>query len=101
MHREEYNILYGTSDKVDELLCNLSLYFDNYLTCNYWMTMPDMRHIIASRYNVVLVHLSMQQYLTFLPLRSNPLSINLHITIAIGFVNGNYFVEALYFELLK
>ncbi|XP_060969857.1 uncharacterized protein LOC133037065 [Cannabis sativa] len=57
------------------------------------MTMPDMGHIIASRYNVVLVHLSIQQCLTFLPLGSNPLPAILHKIITIGFINNNHFIE--------
>ena len=54
-HKEDYNKLYGSSDRVDELLCILS-YFDNPPSHDYWMTMPNIGHIIASQYNVVLVH---------------------------------------------
>ena len=62
------------------------------------MTMFDLRHIIASHCTITLVHLSIQQYLIFLPLRLNSLSIDLYKNIAIGFVHGNYFVKVLYFE---
>ncbi|XP_060960635.1 uncharacterized protein LOC133031210 [Cannabis sativa] len=91
-HRNDYNLLYGCPDRVDELLHILS-YFKSYPSFKYWMTMPDMGHIIASRYNVVLVHLSIQQCLTFFPLRSNPLPAILHKIITIGFVNNNHFIE--------
>ncbi|XP_060969793.1 protein FAR1-RELATED SEQUENCE 6-like [Cannabis sativa] len=91
-HRNDYNLLYGCPDRVDELLHILS-YFKSYPSFKYWMTMPDMGHIIASRYNIVLVHLSIQQCLTFFPLRSNPLPAILHKIITIGFVNNNHFIE--------
>ncbi|KAK0590157.1 hypothetical protein LWI29_023338 [Acer saccharum] len=55
--------------------------------------MPDTGHIIASRYNVVLLHISQQQCLTFLPLRSVPLPCTSRKVIAIGFVNESHFVE--------
>ncbi|KAL7189354.1 hypothetical protein ACSBR1_039072 [Camellia fascicularis] len=58
-----------------------------------WMTMPDMGHLIASFYNVVLYHLSLQQCLIFLPLRSLPVTVADRREIAIGFVNGNHFVQ--------
>ena len=93
-HRDDYNRLYGCPDRVDELLYSLS-YFNNHPNFNYWMTMYDMGHIIASRYNVVLLYLSMQQCLTFLPFRSNPLPIASRKIIAMGFVNGNHFVEVI------
>jgi len=56
-----------------------------------WMTIHDMGYVIASRYNVVLIHLSRLQSLTFFSLRSlAPVASRL---IAIGFVSGNYFVQ--------
>ncbi|KAG5516580.1 hypothetical protein RHGRI_037334 [Rhododendron griersonianum] len=58
-----------------------------------WMTMPDMGHLIASTYNCVLVHLSKNQCLTFLPLRSKPLPSMRRKVIAIGFVDGGHFVQ--------
>lgn len=51
-----------------------------------------MGHLIASTYNVVVVFLSQRQCLTFLPLRSRPLARQCKV-IAIGFVNGNHFVQ--------
>ncbi|KAG5528433.1 hypothetical protein RHGRI_029195 [Rhododendron griersonianum] len=58
-----------------------------------WMTMPDMGHLIASTYNCVLVHLSKNQSLTFLPLRSKLLPSMRRKVIAIGFVDGGHFVQ--------
>ncbi|GMP81535.1 hypothetical protein CsSME_00036211 [Camellia sinensis var. sinensis] len=55
--------------------------------------MPDVGHFITSFYNVVLYHLSLQQCLTFLPLRLPPITPVDHHEIAIGFVNGNHFVQ--------
>jgi len=37
-----------------------------------WMTIPNMGYVIASRYNVILVCLSLQQNVTIFPLRSKP-----------------------------
>ena len=55
--------------------------------------MPEIGHIIASKYNVVLLHISDVLIVTFLPLRSIPLSRSSHKIIAIGFVNRNHFIE--------
>ena len=57
--------------------------------------MPDMGHLIASHYNVVLYHLSVEQFLTFLPLRSVPIPTAVRREIAIGFVNQNHFVHVI------
>ncbi|KAM6547138.1 hypothetical protein CsatB_018814 [Cannabis sativa] len=92
-HRNDYKRLYGHCfDNVDDL-CRILSCFDSRPSVNHWMIMPDMGHIIASRYNVVLVHLSIQQSFTFLPLRSNPSPTDLHKLITIGFVNNNHFIQ--------
>ena len=44
-------------------------------------------------FNVVFVILSLQQCRTFLPLRSSPISSSSHKVLAVGFVNGNHFVQ--------
>ncbi|KAJ4715725.1 Ethylene-responsive transcription factor [Melia azedarach] len=75
--------------KLIEALSNI----ESHPSLDGWMTIPDMGHLIASAYNVVLFHLSMQQCLTFLPLRSVPVPTDSHKEIAIGFVNDNHFVE--------
>ncbi|XP_028103350.1 protein FAR1-RELATED SEQUENCE 5-like [Camellia sinensis] len=48
---------------------------------------PNARHLLF------LYHLSLQQCLTFLPLRSPPITPSDHHEITIGFVNGNHFVQ--------
>ncbi|XP_028112612.1 uncharacterized protein LOC114310726 [Camellia sinensis] len=91
-HIDEYVVLYGSHERVKELTHILS-YFENNLGFDRWMTMPNMGHLIASFYNVVLYHLSLQQCLTFLPLRSPPVTLADRCEITIGFVNGNHFVQ--------
>lgn len=91
-HYDDYVQLYGGADRVQELLHSLSYFHSGSVTDNN-MTMPDTGHIIASRYNIVLLHISQQQCITFLPLRSVPLPRTSHKVIAIGFVNECQFVE--------
>ncbi|XP_062089769.1 uncharacterized protein LOC133796314 [Humulus lupulus] len=91
-HLEHYRELYGVHGRIDELIHALS-FFDVRAPRERWMTMPDMGHIIASCYNVVLFHLSKNQSLTFLPLRSMPLPLLSRKHIAIGFVNGDHYVK--------
>ncbi|XP_028097179.1 uncharacterized protein LOC114297031 [Camellia sinensis] len=91
-YKDEYVVLYGSQERVEELTYILS-YFEDSACFDSWMTMPDMGHLIASFYNVALYHLSLQQCLTFLPLRSPPVTLADCREIAIGFVNGNHFVQ--------
>ncbi|KAI5344217.1 hypothetical protein L3X38_012094 [Prunus dulcis] len=56
---------YGEDGWVQELKHSLA-YFGPDANFDRWMTMPDMGHIIASCYDVVLVHLSNVQCLMFL-----------------------------------
>ncbi|KAL7219563.1 hypothetical protein ACSBR2_012589 [Camellia fascicularis] len=71
-HKDEYIVLYGSHEMVEELTHIMS-YFEDNPSFDRWMTMPDIGHLIASFYNVVMHHLSLQQCLIFLPLRaSNP-----------------------------
>ncbi|XP_028127318.1 uncharacterized protein LOC114323840 [Camellia sinensis] len=90
--RDEHVVLYGSHERVKELTHILS-YFENSPGFDRWITMPDMGHLIASFCNVVLYHLSLQQCLTFLRLRSPPVTLANRREIAIGFVNGNHFVQ--------
>lgn len=64
---QQYSLLYGSDKRVKELIYTLS-YFKSCPSSDRWMIMPDMGHLIASAYNVVLFLLSLQQCLTFLPL---------------------------------
>ena len=89
---DEYVQLYGSIDRVAELVYSLS-WFDSFAPYDRWMTLPDMGHLIASRYNIVLVHLSIRQCLTYLPLRSvSPAPLH-HKLIALGFVEDCHFVQ--------
>lgn len=88
-----YTRVYGSVHRVNEIRSGLAHFEGGFAGYEHWMTMPDMGHLIASRYNVVLYHLSMQQCLTFLPLRSNPMPLHARKEIAIGFVNGNHFIQ--------
>ena len=61
---------------------------------NKWMDIIEMRYVIASRYNVILVSLSLQQSMTFFPLRSQPpTDSSVHRIICIGHVYDNHFVQ--------
>ncbi|XP_028108087.1 uncharacterized protein LOC114306953 [Camellia sinensis] len=93
-HKEEYITLYGSYERFEELTSILS-YFEDSPGYSHWMTMLDMGHLVASCYNLVLYHLSLQQCLTFLPLRTVPVPQLDRREIAIGFVNGNHFVQVL------
>ncbi|XP_057511320.1 protein NLP6-like isoform X2 [Actinidia eriantha] len=96
MHVDDYKIMYGGQQRINELTHCLS-WCDGYPGMDRWMTMPDMGHLIASCYNVVLYLLSHKQCLTFLPLRSEPIPAAARKEITIGFVNNNHFVEVFLF----
>lgn len=91
----EYAQLFRDPIRVDELIHVLE-HFQSPADYDRWMTMPDMGHIIASRYNVVLVYISMQLCLTFLPLRSAPTPLPMRRVLSIGFINDNHFVEVMF-----
>ncbi|KAL7228954.1 hypothetical protein ACSBR2_007618 [Camellia fascicularis] len=91
-YSDHYGKLFGSQERIDDLT-NILVYFEPNPRLNQWMTMPDMSHLISSFYQVVLIHLSMQQCLTFLPLRSIPTYIASRKEICIGFVNNNHFVQ--------
>ena len=93
-NKDEYTALYEIGDRVKELIHILS-YFKSNPSFNHWTTMPDMGHLIASKYDLVLMHISKRQCLTFLPLRSKPPHVHCRKVISIGFVNDNHFVKVL------
>ena len=64
------------------------------VTMDKWMDITDMGYVIALRYNVILVSLSLQQSMTFFPLRSQPpTDSSVHRVICIGHVYDNLFVQ--------
>ena len=63
------------------------------ITMDKWMDITDMGYVIASRYNVILLSLSLQQSMTFFPLRSQPpTDSSVHHIICIGHAFDNHFV---------
>ncbi|KAH1249834.1 hypothetical protein GmHk_05G013113 [Glycine max] len=63
-------------------------------TVDKWMNITDMGYVIASRYNVILVSLSLQQSMTFFSLRSQPPTDSfVHRIICIGHMYDNHFVQ--------
>ncbi|XP_062030559.1 uncharacterized protein LOC133746393 isoform X2 [Rosa rugosa] len=92
LNSSRYAELFGSEQRVNELLVALDYYDGSCFQKKYWMTMPDMGHIIASCYNVVLMHLSSVQCFTFFPLRTAPTSFSISSTrvIVIGFVEEHF-----------
>ncbi|KAL5177681.1 hypothetical protein HKD37_08G023397 [Glycine soja] len=65
------------------------------VTMDKWMNITDMRYVIVSRYNVIVVSLSRQRSMTFFPLRSQPPpDSSVHRVISISHVYENHFVQA-------
>ena len=61
---------------------------------NKWMNIIDMGYVIASRYNVILVSLSLQQSIPFFSLKSqSPRDSFVHCIICIGHMYINHFVQ--------
>src|SRR2546430_541099 len=77
---------------VDKMKMSLEC-FKSPAAFDHWMTFPEMGHVIASRYDVVLHFFSLQQCLTFLPLRSEPVPVELRKDAAMAFVNNSHFVR--------
>lgn len=88
-----YGELYGGTERVRELAQSLSFFNEGRAPFDRCMTMPDMGHLVASCYKIVLFHLSATQCLTFLPLRSTPVPLPMRRHIAIGLVNDCHYVE--------
>lgn len=66
----EYMNLFGGTERFEQL--KLSLLVDEFLkvSVDKWMDITEMRYVIASQYNVILVSLSREQNMAFFPLRS-------------------------------
>lgn len=64
------------------------------VTMDKWKNITDMGYVIASRYHVILVSLSLQLSLAFFPLRSQPpRDCFVHPIICIGHVYDNHIVH--------
>ncbi|KAL5190899.1 hypothetical protein HKD37_04G010241 [Glycine soja] len=83
----DYIKLFGGTERFEELRMSLLVNGLTKVTTDMWMDITDIGHVIASRYNVIVVSLSKQQSTTFFPLRSQPLAnSSLHCIICIGYV---------------
>lgn len=91
-HMDLYDKVGGSDGRALDLLQMLS-FSQSPAPVGHWMTMPDMGHLIASAYECVLVHLSSQQCLTFLPLHSKPIPALKRRIIAIAFIYYGHFVQ--------
>ncbi|XP_068471255.1 uncharacterized protein [Phaseolus vulgaris] len=92
--RQEYVQLFGGDDRYEYLKKSLLVEHMSMAGTDKWMTIPDMGYVIANRYNVILVSLSMLQSLSIFPLRTQaPSNFRQHRIIAIGHVHGNHFVQ--------
>ncbi|KAL5184309.1 hypothetical protein HKD37_17G048031 [Glycine soja] len=69
---DEYMNLVGGIDRFEELKRSLLVDGLSMVITDKWMNITDMRYVIVSRYNVILVSLSLRQNMTFFPLRSQP-----------------------------
>ena len=94
-YHEYYTLVYGREHRVDEIYYALS-YFDSNPSFDRWVSISDMGHLIASFYNVILIHISLHQCLTFLPLKSPLIPVPSRKVFTIGFVNGNHFVQVFF-----
>jgi len=64
-----------------------------HVTMDKWMNITNIRYVIVSRYNIILVSLFLQQNMTFFPLRSQPQQdSSVHHIIFIGPMYDNHFV---------
>ena len=89
----KYDKLFHDNLQVDKFLHSLN-FSNNLIVVDKWMVMLNMMHVIVFKYNVV-VHISMQQGLAFLPLWSMPLVILMRKIISTNFANDNHFVKVM------
>ncbi|KAH1262114.1 hypothetical protein GmHk_02G004807 [Glycine max] len=90
----EYINLFGGTERFEELRRSLLVDELSMVTMDKWMDITEMRYVIASRYNVILVSLSLKQSMTFFPLRSQPPTDSSVLRkICIGHIYDNHFVQ--------
>ncbi|XP_004509902.1 uncharacterized protein [Cicer arietinum] len=88
----DYEILFGEENYVRQLIHNV--YVEQVASKDNWITLPEMRYVIASKFNLVVVTLSLNQSQTYFPPRSPPpTSMSDHRVIVIAFVNNCHFVQ--------
>ncbi|XP_073222076.1 uncharacterized protein [Cicer arietinum] len=87
-----YEILFGGENYVRQLIHNV--YVEQVASKDNRMTLPEMGYVIASKFNLVVVALSLKQSQTYFPLRSPPTtSMSDHRVIVIAFVKNCHFVQ--------
>nr|XP_027188670.1 uncharacterized protein LOC101493161 [Cicer arietinum] len=92
-------ILFGGENYVRQLIHNV--YVEQVASKDNWMTLPEMGYVIASKFNLVVVALSLNQSQTYFPLRSPPpTSMSDHRVIVIAFVNNCHFVYLKSYSLI-
>ncbi|KAH1253032.1 hypothetical protein GmHk_04G009823 [Glycine max] len=88
---DDYIKLFGSTDRLKEIRRSLLVDGLSMVIMDKWMDITKM-------YNVILVSLSLQQNMTFFPLRSQlPTYSFVHRIICISHVYDNYFVQILLF----
>ncbi|KAH1233541.1 hypothetical protein GmHk_09G025963 [Glycine max] len=90
----EYINLLADKDRFEELKWSILVDGLSMVIMDKSMNIIDMGYVIASRYNVILVSLSLQQSMTYFPLRSQPpKDSSVHHVICISHVYDNHFVQ--------
>ncbi|XP_012839891.1 PREDICTED: uncharacterized protein LOC105960271 [Erythranthe guttata] len=87
---------YTTMHRGEETVRSMQAIVSNWdvpATRDHWMSFPNMGHVIASTYNIVLVYLSKYQCLTFLPLSSDPKLFSERQEHGMAFVDNCHFVH--------
>ncbi|XP_071719214.1 uncharacterized protein [Rutidosis leptorrhynchoides] len=92
MHLAIYVDIFGEL-LLKEIYDRINLPKNTAATDQYWMILPAMGFLIASRYNVVLLFLSDIQDTTCLALWSSPPVAQSHSVCVIARVDGNHFVK--------
>ncbi|KAH1205614.1 hypothetical protein GmHk_16G046280 [Glycine max] len=86
---DDYIKLFGGTDRFKELRRSLLVDGLSMVIMDKWMNIIEMRYVIVSRYNIIFVSLSLQQSMTFFPLRSQPpTDFSVHRIICISHVYG-------------
>ncbi|KAH7840283.1 hypothetical protein Vadar_015127 [Vaccinium darrowii] len=92
-----YEKVSGQKGRTEELCDRLDYFGEGPAPKDKWLTMPDMGHIVASAFRVVLVFLSDKQCLTFLPFYAAPHPSSKRdvedCVCSMGLVNNDHFVQ--------
>ncbi|KAK1290861.1 hypothetical protein QJS10_CPB18g00769 [Acorus calamus] len=89
-HPDEYNLLFYGLDRVEEMKRSLRCQ-SSIVGREHWMTMSKMGYVISSYYKIIVVLISMNQCLTFFPIRDPPPPASSHWILCIGYVGSCHF----------